>query len=325
MNCPVCAREGREGVLEVKSTRKDFGSAKVRRRRVCANNPRHRMDTVEHPLHVPLSTIRVRRPNGEMHAFNKQHLRDDVQRGVLKRLTRVEVADVVEEVCAELQEELVERDAPDTDNPDTERTIDDLEIRSHVVARLRRIEKRDAHVLYVLSFRGRVDSRPVSGFHTAEDFLRWLYGEYPDLGRPFPRHPPRAEERWYPPRGFSPEPKRVLKRDGTYRDFGRDQFRDSIHKALVGKEQSSRVARLVTERVLWAMAGQDVVLSSQLASEVMHCLRRVDDIAYLRYASVAKRFRSVREFADEANGLLECPSPYLTFDKGLLTLSPPEA
>ena len=56
------------------------------------------------------------------------------------------------------------------------------------------------------------------------------------------------------------------------------------------------------------------VLSAQLSAGVTSTLRRVDDIAYLRWATVAKNFQSVREIADEAHDLVVRPSPRLVFD-----------
>lgn len=71
--------------------------------------------------------------------------------------------------------------------------------------------------------------------------------------------------------------------------------------------------------------GQRVVLTEQLAASVLECLRRVDDIAYLRWASIAKRMNSVRDFRDEALGLIEQPSPQLAFDPDALRRIRPEA
>ena len=71
---------------------------------------------------------------------------------------------------------------------------------------------------------------------------------------------------------------------------------------MLGREATSS-SKVIGEWVLWGLAGQDEIASTQLAVGVLDCLRRVDDIAYLRWACVAKNIDSVTVFRDEARGL----------------------
>ncbi len=104
-------------------------------------------------------------------------------------------------------------------------------------------------------------------------------------------------------------------RDGTQllRKFDLDQFEGSIRKAMMGRPDSDIKSKLVARYVLQAIGGQPIVLTTQLAAGVLECLRRVDDIAYLRWAAIAKSFDNVTVFAEEAMALLTEPSPKLAF------------
>lgn len=106
----------------------------------------------------------------------------------------------------------------------------------------------------------------------------------------------------------------MIKRSGDIRAFGTDQFVNSIGMALVGRHELKVRAALVAAWVLMTLGGQRRVLTSQLSAAVTATLRRVDDIAYLRWATIAKKFTSVREIANEAHDLVVAPSVRLVFD-----------
>lgn len=82
---------------------------------------------------------------------------------------------------------------------------------------------------------------------------------------------------------------------------------------MMGRANSDTLSRFVAQRVLHDLGGQPIVLSSQLAAGVLECLRRTDDIAYLRWASIAKSFDSVNAFDEEARALISSPSRRLVF------------
>jgi transcriptional repressor NrdR len=93
----------------------------------------------------------------------------------------------------------------------------------------------------------------------------------------------------------------VIKRDGRREDFDREKLtravRAACHKRPVDAEQ---VAMLV-EDVMDAMEAQfeKEVPSRAIGEGVMQRLRTVDQVAYVRFASVYKEFRDVAEFVDE--------------------------
>ena len=101
----------------------------------------------------------------------------------------------------------------------------------------------------------------------------------------------------------------VLKRDGTREPWDRQKMLAGIRKALVN--------RPVTEEQVAALVGRiegrlrrkgPEITSQQVGVEVLQGLRRLDEIAYVRFASVYKDFQEVGDFAREL-GLLQKKEP----------------
>ncbi len=101
----------------------------------------------------------------------------------------------------------------------------------------------------------------------------------------------------------------VIKRDGRREDFDREKLtravRAACHKRPVDAEQ---VAMLV-EDVMDALEAQfeKEIPSRAIGEGVMQRLRTVDQVAYVRFASVYKEFRDVAEFVDEISLLARQP------------------
>ena len=57
------------------------------------------------------------------------------------------------------------------------------------------------------------------------------------------------------------------------------------------------------ERLIIA-TGQKEISSTQIGEEVMNCLRDIDKVAFVRFASVYREFEDVTEFMDELRTLL---------------------
>jgi len=97
----------------------------------------------------------------------------------------------------------------------------------------------------------------------------------------------------------------VIKRDGRREEFDRDKLlhaiRAACHKRPVDLEQ---IAMLVDD-VIDALEAQyeREIPSRAIGEEVMRHLRRIDQVAYVRFASVYKEFRDVSEFMEEINNL----------------------
>ncbi len=93
----------------------------------------------------------------------------------------------------------------------------------------------------------------------------------------------------------------VIKRDGRREDFDREKLmhavRAACHKRPVDLEQLT----MLVDDVLDAMeATYDAEIpSNAIGDAVMQRLRKIDQVAYVRFASVYKEFRDVTEFVTE--------------------------
>jgi transcriptional repressor NrdR len=97
---------------------------------------------------------------------------------------------------------------------------------------------------------------------------------------------------------------RVIKRDRTHEPFDRRKLVNSLAKAcekrpigLVSLEQA------VDEIVHDLETGEREIASSAIGTKVLEKLREIDEVAYLRYASVHQRFEDVSRFVDEIHAL----------------------
>jgi len=90
----------------------------------------------------------------------------------------------------------------------------------------------------------------------------------------------------------------VAKKDGTRADFDAAKLRASMLLALrkrpVSMEQVDSALDRIQERLL--ASGAREVPSSRLGELVMRELKRIDKVAYVRFASVYRSFEDVDEF-----------------------------
>ena len=99
---------------------------------------------------------------------------------------------------------------------------------------------------------------------------------------------------------------RVIKKDGTRVPFDRNKLRAGILKACekrpVSQEQIVEMCRRI-EAQLNEMFDKDVS-SKFIGSLVMNELRKLDPVAYVRFASVYREFKDVEQFLEELGPLL---------------------
>jgi len=90
----------------------------------------------------------------------------------------------------------------------------------------------------------------------------------------------------------------VVKKNGSRSDFDPAKLRGSMMLALrkrpVSAEAVDAAIRRIEEKLL--SSGQREVVSGQIGELVMRELKRLDKIAYIRFASVYKSFEDVSEF-----------------------------
>ncbi len=99
----------------------------------------------------------------------------------------------------------------------------------------------------------------------------------------------------------------IVKRDGRREEFERDKLIKSMRiacsKRPVSAEQLDGAAREI-ETDLYAM-GRGEIQSLAVGKLVMAHLQKIDEVAYVRYASVYRRFEDVSNIAEEIEHLLE--------------------
>jgi transcriptional repressor NrdR len=99
----------------------------------------------------------------------------------------------------------------------------------------------------------------------------------------------------------------VVKADGRREEFDRDKLLAGVRKACAKRPISiEAIEELVSgiEGELYSR-GEREVESRDIGEMVMERLRGLDDVAYVRFASVYRRFADVESLAEEIEKLLE--------------------
>ena len=92
----------------------------------------------------------------------------------------------------------------------------------------------------------------------------------------------------------------VVKRSGRRTPFDRDKLARSVSVALRKRPvDAERVERMVSGIVRQLESlGESEIKSEQIGELVMEGLRNLDDVAYVRFASVYKNFREAKDFEE---------------------------
>ncbi len=98
----------------------------------------------------------------------------------------------------------------------------------------------------------------------------------------------------------------VVKRDGRREIFDRNKILNGIIKACEKRPVSiEQIEKLVDSIEKDIRAGYDTEIQAEAIGEkVMDGLSRLDDVAYVRFASVYRQFKDVREFMKELEQLI---------------------
>ena len=104
---------------------------------------------------------------------------------------------------------------------------------------------------------------------------------------------------------------RLIKRDGTRVPFSDDKLRAGMLRALEKRPVPAEQVESAVERIRhWLMAkGEREVRSRMVGERVMHELRALDQVAYVRFASVYRSFQDVNAFREEIEKLENEPTP----------------
>lgn len=102
----------------------------------------------------------------------------------------------------------------------------------------------------------------------------------------------------------------VLKRDGTKEPWDRDKMVAGIRKAIVNRPVTAEQVAQIADRIEGRLRRKGpVVTSQQVGLEVLQHLQRLDQVAYMRFASVYKDFQELTDFERELGGLVAKKEP----------------
>ena len=101
-------------------------------------------------------------------------------------------------------------------------------------------------------------------------------------------------------------PYMVIKKDGSRERFERQKLIAGLLKACEKRPVSVAAVEHVADRVesMLQERPEKEMSTTEVGAVVMDELRRLDKVAYVRFASVYRHFRDIGEFMDELKGLL---------------------
>jgi len=104
---------------------------------------------------------------------------------------------------------------------------------------------------------------------------------------------------------------RVVKQDGSRAPFDQERLRNGMLRALekrpVGTESIEQAVHRISRQLL--ARGEKEVASRLVGELVMDELRRLDQVAYVRFASVYRKFEDVNAFREEIERLERTGTP----------------
>ncbi len=97
----------------------------------------------------------------------------------------------------------------------------------------------------------------------------------------------------------------VIKRDGARQEFDRDRLVTGLRKALTRRPVSDGAAEAAADQIEAELraAGITEVPSSRVGALAMEQLRGIDQIAYIRFASVYQSFEDLEDLKREVDTL----------------------
>jgi transcriptional repressor NrdR len=98
----------------------------------------------------------------------------------------------------------------------------------------------------------------------------------------------------------------VIKKDDRREPFDRAKILNGLKKACSKRPVPVEVLETAVDRIERALeeSGEKEIRSSRIGDAVMAALREIDDVAYVRFASVYRSFRDVNELITELKSLV---------------------
>jgi len=99
----------------------------------------------------------------------------------------------------------------------------------------------------------------------------------------------------------------VVKKDGRREPFDRSKIVSGLKKACEKRPISTATIETVTDRIEKRIQdmGETEIVSTAVGEEVMKELSQLDQVAYVRFASVYREFKDIDQFMDEIKSLAQ--------------------
>ena len=99
----------------------------------------------------------------------------------------------------------------------------------------------------------------------------------------------------------------IIKKDKSREKFDREKLEKGIEKAFekrpVSKEKIEKMINEIEE--LLRKRGKKEIKSSVIGEIIMKKIKKLDNVAYIRFASVYRNFQDIKDFRKELKGLKE--------------------
>jgi transcriptional repressor NrdR len=99
---------------------------------------------------------------------------------------------------------------------------------------------------------------------------------------------------------------RVIKRDGRHEELDRNKLIKGILRACQKRPISAEQIETMADSIFRELDNENdrEVPSSAIGEKVMERLEKLDEVAYIRFASVYRRFKDVNQFLTEVKGII---------------------
>lgn len=98
----------------------------------------------------------------------------------------------------------------------------------------------------------------------------------------------------------------IVKKDGSRERYDRSKVERGIWKACekrqVTQEQIDKAINELEEK--WAASGKEIS-TTDIGEGIMRVLKKIDEVAYIRFASVYRQFKDIETFREEVQKLLK--------------------
>lgn len=104
---------------------------------------------------------------------------------------------------------------------------------------------------------------------------------------------------------------RIVKSDGRRQPFDLQKLRAGMLRALEKRPVDTEAVEAALNRIQQRLraTGEREVAARRVGEWVMEALRELDQVAYVRFASVYRSFQDVKAFQEEIERLRDEPSP----------------